>query len=293
MLRRSNVVFASLVLFGLVAVFWEPVNGFSRGVSSGNSPRATATQSGTESQPEEQPATSHPRDVVTYHYNVFRQGQTQVEKILTPANVNSNSFGKVNFFTVDGKVDAQPLYANKMSGPQGTQNTLFVVTEHDSVYAFNAASGAQTWKATALLAGETPSDDHGCSQITPEIGITDTPVFDRARGPNGALYFVAMSKDSGGNYHQRLHALDMKTGAELFGGPTEIQAKYPGTGDGSQGGFVIFNPGKYAERAGLLEYGGKIYMGFTSHCDSRPYTGWLLAYDAGTLAADGGPGPHS
>ncbi len=213
----------------------------------------------------------------------FARVRPNVEKILTPANVNSNSFGKVNFFTVDGKVDAQPLYANKMQGPLGTQDTLFVVTEHGSIYAFNAASGAQTWKATALLAGETPSDDHGCSQITPEIGITDTPVFDRTRGPNGALYFVAMSKDAGGNYHQRLHALDMTTGAELFGGPTEIQAKYPGTGDGSQNGFVIFNAGKYAERAGLLEYGGKIYMGFTSHCDSRPYTGWLLAYDAGSL----------
>jgi len=164
---------------------------------------------------------------------------------------------------------------------------LFVVTEHDSIYAFDADSGTQTWKVSALLAGETPSDDRGCGTITPEIGITDTPVFDRQQGPNGALYFVAMSKDSNGHYHQRLHALDMETGVELFGGPTEIQATYPGTGDGSQGGFVTFVPRQYAVRAGLLAEGGNIYMGFTSHCDQRPYTGWLLAYDMGTLKQTG------
>jgi hypothetical protein len=281
--RHWNFGFAVLVVFGVTALAWGAA-GSPADLLSGNGAKAAAMQSGSDSPAEEQPATSsHPRDVVTYHYDMFRQGQTQRENILTPANVNSNSFGKVNFFTVDGKVDAQSLYANKMQEPAGKQDTLFVVTENDSIYAFNAASGAQTWKATALLAGETPSDDHGCSQITPDIGITDTPVFDRTQGPNGALYFVAMSKDSGGNYHQRLHALDMKTGAELFGGPTEIQAKYPGTGDGSQGGSVIFNPAQYAERAGLLEYGGQIYLGFTSHCDHRPYTGWLLAYNAGTL----------
>ncbi len=287
MQRLSNLVFAVtiIVVLGLAAQCWGAVGSSSTGPLSGkNSASTGTTQSAAESEPDDQrSSTSHPLDVVTYHYDVFRRGQTKREKILTPSNVNSNSFGKVNFFPVDGKVDAQPLYANKMAGPLGTQDTLFVVTEHDSIYAFNAASGAQTWKVSALLSGETPSDDHGCSQISPEIGITDTPVIDRTRGPNGVLYFVAMSKDSNGNYHQRLHALDMKTGAELFGGPKEIQAQYPGTGDGSQGGFVVFNPGQYAERAGLLEDGGQIYIGFTSHCDQRPYTGWLLAYDAGTL----------
>jgi len=109
-------------------------------------------------------------------------------------------------------------------------------------------------------------------------------VIDKSGGPNGAIYFVAMTKDSSGNYHQRLHALDLTTGAELFGGPTEIQATYPGTGDGSQNGMVIFAPGQFAERAGLLEYGITIYIAFTSHCDDRPYTGWLMAYNARTLA---------
>jgi hypothetical protein len=273
-----------LIVFGVAILSWGAVDGFPTGLSSDNDASAVTTQSATTSQPERQPSPIlHPRDVATYHYNVFRQGQTQVEKILTPSNVNFTVFGRVGFFSVDGKVDAQPLYANNIPGPLGVQNTLFVVTEHDSIYAFNAGSGTQTWKVSALLPGETPSDDRGCGQITPEIGITNTPVFDRQQGTNGALYFVAMSKDSNGKYHQRLHALDLKTGAELFGGPTEIQAKYPGTGDGSQGGYVIFDPGQYAVRAGLLEYGSKIYMGFTSHCDQRPYTGWLLAYDGGTL----------
>ena len=98
------------------------------------------------------------------------------------------------------------------------------------------------------------------------------------------MYLVAMSKDSSGNYHQRLHALDLKTGAELFGGPTEIKATYPGTGDGSQNGMVVFAPGQFAERVGLLELGGTIYIAFTSHCDARPYTGWVMGYSATTLA---------
>ena len=171
-----------------------------------------------------------------------------------------------------------------LAGQFHDPNTLFVVTEHGSAYAFDADSGSQSWQVSTLGSGETTSDDHGCSQISPEIGITDTPVIDRQRGPNGAMYLVAMSKDSGGNYHQRLHALDLKTGAELFGGPVEIKASYPGTGDGSQNGMVIFAPGQFAERAGLLEMGGVIYIAFTSHCDFRPYTGWVMGYNASTLA---------
>jgi hypothetical protein len=223
-------------------------------------------------------------DVLTYHYTPSRQGQNTLESILTTSNVNSTSFGKIGFFTVDGKVDAHPLYVYRLPGILHTQNTLFVVTEHGSAYAFDADAGSQSWKVSTLASGETTSDNHGCSQITPEIGIPDTPVIDRQRGPHGAMYLVAMSKDSSGNYHQRLHALDLQTGAELFGGPVEIQATYPGTGDGSQNGQVIFAPGQFAERAGLLESGGNIYIAFTSHCDYRPYTGWVMGYNALSLA---------
>ena len=158
------------------------------------------------------------------------------------------------------------------------------MTEHDSVYAFDADSGAQIWKTSILGANETTSGDHGCSQITPEIGITSTPVIDRKAGPNGTIFAVGMSLDASGAYHQRLHALDVTTGAELAGSPTEIKATYPGTGANSSGGNVVFDPSQYAERAGLLLMNGTIYLAWTSHCDQGPYTGWLMAYSESTLA---------
>ena len=127
---------------------------------------------------------------------------------------------------------------------------LYVVTEHDSVYAFDADSGTQLWKVSTLGSGETTSDDHGCGQVTPEIGITSTPVIDRTKGVNGTIFVVAMSKDSKGAYHQRLHALDVTTGAETTGSPTEIAGTYPGTGDNSSGGNVVFAPGQYAGAGG-------------------------------------------
>ena len=224
------------------------------------------------------------QDVLTYHNDNARTGQNLNETILTPSNVNATQFGKVFQASVDGKVDAQPLFASAVDIPaQGTHNVLFVATEHDSVYAFDADTGTQLWKVSLLQAGETTSDTHGCGQITPEIGITSTPVIDRSSGPNGALYVVAMSKDSSSAYHQRLHALDMTTGAELFGGPAEVQATFPGTGDNSDGKNVIFDPSQYAERAGLLLLNQVIYTGWTSHCDEAPYTAWIIAYSESTL----------
>jgi len=267
---RNRAPLTLLVLLGLATFCYA---------GAGESPAAAGAPSQTG------PALSipYPTDVLTYHYNVFRQGVTMQETTLTPSNVNSSTFGKLNFFTVDGKVDAQPLFINKQFINGSLSDTLYVVTENDSVYAFSVTSGRQFWRVSALGSGESPSDDHGCGQISPQIGITDTPVIDKGRGPHGAMYFVAMSKDSSGHYHQRLHAIDLTSGAELFGGPVEIAATYPGTGDGSQNGQVIFNPAQFAERAALLEYGTNLYIAFTSHCDDRPYTGWVMAYDARTL----------
>ena len=119
--------------------------------------------------------------------------------------------------------------------------------------------------------------------MSPEIGVTSTPVIDRTRGPNGVIYVVAMSKN-GSTYHQRLHALDLALGTELFAGPVDIQATYLGTGDNSDGTNVIFDPAQYKERAGLLLLNGVIYTGWASHCDIRPYTGWIMGYSASTLA---------
>lgn len=229
-------------------------------------------------------------NVVTYHYDNLRTGQNLNETILTPANVNSTTFGKLGSFTVDGLVDAQPLYLSEEPMPNvGSKNVLYVATENDSVYAFDADSvngttSAYLWKVSLLGTGETPSDNRGCSQVTPQIGVTSTPVIDRSRGPHGAIYVVAMSTDANGNYYQRLHALDLTTGGELFGGPTTAQAKYPGTGDNSSGGNVVFDPKQYKERPGLLEIGTTIYTTWSSHCDARPYTSWVMSYNANTLA---------
>jgi hypothetical protein len=222
-------------------------------------------------------------NVTTYHNDNARDGWNAAETVLTPQNVNFNQFGKLRELAVDGKVDGQPLYISGLSVAGQTHNVLIVVTENGSAYAFDPDSGTQLWKVSALGTNETPSDDHGCSQITPNIGITDTPVIDRGYGPNGAVFLVAMSKDSSSKYHQRLHALDLASGAELQGSPSEIQASFPGNGYGSSNGSQVFDPGQYAERVGLLLMNGQIYLAWTSHCDEDPYTGWLMAYSEATL----------
>jgi len=181
-------------------------------------------------------------------------------------------------------VDAQPLYATGVSIPgQGQHNVLFVATEHDTVYAFDADGPDIFWSVSLLGNGELPSDDRGCSQVTPEIGVTSTPVIDRSLGPNGTMFVVAMSKNTSGQYFQRLHALDLAAGTDSLP-PVTISATYPGTGDNSSGGNVIFNPAQYKERAGLLLLNGIVYTAWASHCDIRPYTGWIVGYDEHTLA---------
>ncbi|MFZ0814257.1 MAG: PQQ-binding-like beta-propeller repeat protein [Candidatus Sulfotelmatobacter sp.] len=224
------------------------------------------------------------QDVLTYHNNNARTGLNSAETMLTLGNVNSTTFGKLFTLTVDGLVDAEPLYlsAVPISG-SGTHNLLIVATEHDSVYAFDADTGAKIWRISTLGTGETTSDDRSCSQVTPEIGITSTPVIRRPAGSNGVIYVVAMSKNSSGDYFQRLHALDATTGKEMYKGPVAIAAKYPGTGDNSSGGYVVFDPAQYKERSGLLLLDGVIYLTWASHCDIRPYTGWVMGYNATTL----------
>ena len=223
------------------------------------------------------------QDVRTYHNNNSRTGLDEGEKTLTLSNVNSGSFGKLFTVTADGLVDAEPLYLSAVTVNGATHNLLIVATENDSVYGFDADAGTQLWKVSTLGAGETPSDDRGCSQVTPQIGITSTPVVSRPEGSNGVIYVVAMSKDGSGNYYQRLHALNASTGAEMHGGPVAIAAQYPGTGDGSSGGNVVFDPAQYKERSGLLLENGEVYLTWASHCDIRPYTGWVMAYNATTL----------
>ena len=222
-------------------------------------------------------------DVTTYHNDVARTGQNTTETKLTQANVNSTNFGLLRNLSVDGRVDAEPLYLSQLSISGTAHNVVFVMTEHDSAYAYDADTGTNLWKVSLLGSGETTSDDRGCDQVSPEIGITSTPVIDRKAGAHGILYAVAMSK-SGTTYFQRLHALDITTGAEVNGGPVTVQATYPGTGANSSGGTVTFDPKQYKERAALLLLNGVIYTSWASHCDFNPYTAWIIAYNQTTLA---------
>jgi hypothetical protein len=226
-------------------------------------------------------ATQRGADVTTYKNDLSRSGQNPSESVLTPTTVTSSNFGLLRMLPVDGRVDAQPLYLSQLSAAGGSFNAVFVATEHDSVYAFDSDSGAVLWHVSLLAAGESPSNDHGCNQVSPEIGVTSTPVIDRAAGAHGTIYVVAMSVDAQSNFHQRLHALDVATGAELLNGPTEITATYAGTATSS------FDPGFYEERAALLLSGGTIYTTWTSHCDAPPYGGWIIAFAEATLARNG------
>lgn len=222
-------------------------------------------------------------NVLTVHNDNARTGQNLNESILTTSNVNSANFGKLGTLSVDGLVDAEPLYVSNLTVAGSAHNVAFVVTEHDSVYAFDADTFSQLWKVSLLGSNETTSDNRGCSQVTPEIGITSTPVIDLTAGTHGTIFAVAMSKDNSGNYHQRLHALDITTGAELTGSPVTIQATFPGTGENSSNGNVVFDPAQYKERAGLLLMNHVIYTSWASHCDHQPYTGWLISYNESTL----------
>ena len=217
-------------------------------------------------------------DVVTYKNDALRTGQNLTETTLTSSNVNSASFGLLHNLTVDGKVDAQPLYLSHLSVGGSQHNVVFVATENDSVYAFDADTGSQVWKVSLLPSGETASDDQNCSFISPAMGITATPVIDRSAGAHGTMFMVAMSKDGSGAYHQRIHALDVTTGTELLGGPKEITATF---------GSTTFLPGPYAERAALLLSKGTVYTSWTSHCDHGAYGGWVIAYSESTLAPAG------
>ena len=218
-------------------------------------------------------------NVLTWHNDNARTGQDLHETILTPSNVNSRTFGLLGVLSVDGKVDAQPLYVQGVTIPgQGVHNVLYVATEHGSLYAFDADTRAQLKQVSLLGASEVPSDDHGCGQVTPEIGITGTPAIDLQAGQSGMIYAIAQSKDTSGHYHHRLHALDLPTLSEQLGGPVEIQATFPGSGVEN-----TFNPAVHVARPGLLISNGVVYTSWGSHCDAGSYAGWVLSYNETTL----------
>src|SRR5580692_8040424 len=217
-------------------------------------------------------------NVLTYHNDVARTGQNLSESTLTTANVKAASFGMVGNLSVDAGVDAEPLYVSNLTLGGGVHNVVYVVTENDSVYAFDADTFVQLWHMSVLGANETASDNRGCGQVSPIIGITSTPVIDLSAGTQGEIFLVAMSLDNNGNYHQRLHALDLTTGTEISGSPVTVQATFPTTS-----GTTTFDPKQYKERAALLLLNGVIYTTWASHCDGGPYQGWIMGYNETTL----------
>jgi hypothetical protein len=231
--------------------------------------------------------------VTTYHNDNSRSGQNTSETVLAPANVNVNQFGKLFSQAVDGYVYAQPLYLPNVSIPgKGTHNVVYVATEHDSVYAFDADStsggnSSPLWRTSFIDPAHgittVSSADVGCSDLVPEIGITSTPVIDTG---TGTLYVVAKTKENG-SFVQRLHALDVATGAEKFGGPIVIRARVRGTGDGSRNGIIKFDALREGQRPGLLLQNGNVYIAWASHCDIGPYHAWVTTYDIATLAQTG------
>jgi len=234
-------------------------------------------------------------NVTTWHNDIGRTGQNLNETILVPSNVNATNFGKLFSQPVDGAIFAQPLYLSNVTIGSTQHNVVFVATENDSVYAFDADTngGANInplWQASLLTAahgaaaGATafPSSEL-CADIVPVVGITGTPVID----PTTDTLYVVSKTLEGSNAVQRLHALDVTTGNEKFNGPVVVTATIAGTGNGSVSGQLTFDSMWENQRPGLLLLNGIVYIGFAAHGDNGPWHGWILAYNASTLAQTG------
>jgi hypothetical protein len=234
--------------------------------------------------------------VTTYQYDNNRSGTNTQETTLTLSNVNVQQFGLLRNFSVQGYVYAQPLYVSNLTINGTSHNVVFVATEHDQVYAFDVNSGQQLWHTNFLTSGVGPlevvstvsSNDVGCSDLTPEIGISGTPVINTT---TNTLYVVAETKEINSqthvtNFYHRLHALDIRTGTDVTS-PHTIIALTRGNGSGSIGGVITFNPLLANQRPSLLLADGQVFVSWSSHCDLGEYHGWLMSFNATTLAPSG------
>jgi hypothetical protein len=230
--------------------------------------------------------------ITTSHYDVARDGVNSQEFALTTGGVRPTTFGKLFSCPVDGAVYSETLWLPALNVNGGVHNVIFVTTEHDSLYGFDADASPcqQLWHvnlpdtAHGGITGETPvlwSDvGSGYQDITPEIGVTGTPVIDPA---TGTLYVISKSETSGPVFYQRLHAIDVTTGNEKFNAPENISASVTGTGDGSSGGTLSFNLQSEGQRPGLALVNGVVCVSWASHEDTYPYHGWILGYNAANL----------
>jgi hypothetical protein len=221
-----------------------------------------------------------PTSVLTYHNDNGRTGQYPVETVLTPAGISATTFGKKFAQPVDGYVYAQPLFFPGLTIGGQTHDVVFVVTENDSVYAFDAnTAGPVLWHTNVGMALSC-MDLNDCGDLVPGAGITGTPVIDPG---TRTMYLVALRKDSAGVHHG-LHAIDLTTGAEKFGGPVEVSPTAAGTGANSMNGTVQFDPGTHYQRCALLLAGGVVYVGIGSNAESNSDNhGWIVGYGAGDL----------
>ena len=224
--------------------------------------------------------------MLAWHQDSAITGQNLNETVLTKSNVNQNTFGKLFSYQLDEQSFAQPLYVSNVPFPgAGQHNAIYVATEKNTVYAFDADNGGKApfWQKSLMPAGATPVDGTKTGgiggPITPVVGITGTPVID---GSTGTLYVVSVTQESSGQVH-RLHALDITTGNEKFGGPVPIKATVPGTGLGTSGGQITFDPTLELQRPALTLVNGVVYIAWASYQDFGNYHGWIMGYDAVTL----------
>ncbi len=222
-----------------------------------------------------------------YRNDNFRTGQNLAESILTPANVTPSQFGLQFTDAIDAAAYAQPLYVPNVTIPSlGTHNVVYVATENDSVYAFDADTpGPALWHTSFINPAKgittVPATDLGCGDLVPIIGITATPVIDPIAG---TIYVISKVKTGPGSYRQQLHALDITTGLERANSPKTIAASVPGTGSESVKGMISFDPLLQQDRPALTLANGVVYLTFASHCDIGTYHGWILGYDQTSLA---------
>lgn len=233
--------------------------------------------------------------VTTYQNDNSRSGANTHETILTPSNVNVSTFGRATVFLVAGYVYAQPLYVPNVNISGTLHNVVYIATEHDQVYAFDVNSGHLLWE-TNFLAGSgavvtvstVSSTDVNCDDLVPEIGITGTPVINVA---TNTMYVVVETKEINTrthltNFYHRLHALDIRTGHDVVS-PHIITGSARGTGSGSVGGIITFNPLLANQRSSLLLADGQVLVSWSSHCDLGEYHGWMMSFNQNTLAPTG------